>query len=294
MIIAKHAYQHTTHTLLDVCVVWWCTCIVRTYIQYAKHVCHTAWIWWAILQLLIQWVQDVSSRGSLSTATCPVAVDKEPWLETSCTHWIRSCSIVHQIHVVSTNRVLSRNRFLGGKYTLGIGVKGNLLQESVSVPLSKHIYSSVFTGRQEFALCHYFVLQLGKVWGEAWVFGGDASPPRPPVDWTLTNTAMSLYRVMYAIHNIQYIHILYTIVYSALIRCTVCTAVYVCVFSTRLPPFYRWHTTWVSSLVREQSWANHVAMNEEELVVCECHMQALCRVLARNELWRGWKGPSVL
>ena len=30
----------------------------------------------------------------------PVAVDKEPRLKTSCTHWIRSCSIAHQIHVV--------------------------------------------------------------------------------------------------------------------------------------------------------------------------------------------------
>ena len=30
----------------------------------------------------------------------PVAVDKEPWLKTSSTHWIRSCSIAHQSHVV--------------------------------------------------------------------------------------------------------------------------------------------------------------------------------------------------
>ena len=37
----------------------------------------------------------------------PVAVDKEPRLETSCTHWIRSCSIAHQIHVVSTNAAMS-------------------------------------------------------------------------------------------------------------------------------------------------------------------------------------------
>ena len=29
---------------------------------------------------------------------CPVAVNKEPRLETSCTHLIRSCSIAHQIH----------------------------------------------------------------------------------------------------------------------------------------------------------------------------------------------------
>ena len=68
-------------------------------------------------------------------------------------------------------RVQSRNVFWGGdgrgKYALGIGVWGNPLQESVSLPLSEHIYSSVFTGTQEFALCHYFVLQLGKIWGEA-------------------------------------------------------------------------------------------------------------------------------
>ena len=66
----------------------------------------------------------------------------------------------------------------GRKYALGIGVCGNPLQESVSVSLSKHIYSSVFTGRQEFTQSHYFVLQLGKIWGEAWVFEGvfEASP----------------------------------------------------------------------------------------------------------------------
>ena len=33
--------------------------------------------------------------------------DKEPWLETSCTHLIRSCSIAHQIHVVSTDAAMS-------------------------------------------------------------------------------------------------------------------------------------------------------------------------------------------
>ena len=53
-------------------------------------------IWWAILQLLIKWVQDVSSCGSLSSATGDKG-DKEPWLKTSCTHLIRSCSIAHQI-----------------------------------------------------------------------------------------------------------------------------------------------------------------------------------------------------
>ena len=45
-----------------------------------------------------------AGHGSLSTATglYPVAVDKEPRLETSCTHLLRSCSIAHQIHVVSS------------------------------------------------------------------------------------------------------------------------------------------------------------------------------------------------
>ena len=38
----------------------------------------TTWNWWAILQLLIQRVQDVSSRGSLSTVT---------W---SCSSWQRA------------------------------------------------------------------------------------------------------------------------------------------------------------------------------------------------------------
>ena len=31
-----------------------------------------------------------------------------------------------------------------------------LLQENVCVPLSKHIYLSVFTGMQELSLCHLF------------------------------------------------------------------------------------------------------------------------------------------
>ena len=69
---------------------------------------------------------------------------------------------------ITETRVLSRKFFLGGedgrgKYALGIGVWGNPLQESVSVPLSEYIYLSVFTGRQEFTLSHYFVLQLGKL-----------------------------------------------------------------------------------------------------------------------------------
>ena len=40
-----------------------------------------------------------------SSALCQllqgVAVDKEPRLEMSCTHWIGSCSIAHEFHVVS-------------------------------------------------------------------------------------------------------------------------------------------------------------------------------------------------
>ena len=37
----------------------------------------------------------------------PVAVDKESRLETSRTHWIESCSIAHQFHVVSTDAAMS-------------------------------------------------------------------------------------------------------------------------------------------------------------------------------------------
>ena len=33
--------------------------------------------------------------------------DKEPRLETSCTHWIESCSIARQFHVVSTDAAMS-------------------------------------------------------------------------------------------------------------------------------------------------------------------------------------------
>ena len=40
-------------------------------------------------------------------AGLPVAVDKEPRLEMSCTHLIRSCSIAHQFHVVSTDAAMS-------------------------------------------------------------------------------------------------------------------------------------------------------------------------------------------
>ena len=66
-----------------------------------------------------------------------------------------------------------------GKYALDIGVWGSLLQESVSVPLSKHIYSSVFTGRQELSQCHYFKLQLGKLLGGKLECLGEKLPPHP-------------------------------------------------------------------------------------------------------------------
>ena len=66
-----------------------------------------------------------------------------------------------------------------GKCALGRGL-GPSPQESVSVPLSEHIYLPVSTGRQELSQCHYFQLQLGKLFlgGEAGVFGGEASPPQ--------------------------------------------------------------------------------------------------------------------
>ena len=77
-------------------------------------------------------------------------------------------------------RVLSRNEFLGGKMVRGKCALSRSLgpspQESVSVPLSEHIYSSVSTGRQELPQCHYFKLQMRKLWGgEAGVFGEEAS-----------------------------------------------------------------------------------------------------------------------
>ena len=53
---------------------------------------------------------------------------------------------------------------LSGKCALGRGL-GPSPQKSVSVLLSKHIYSSVFTVRQGLTLCHYFKLQLGKLLG---------------------------------------------------------------------------------------------------------------------------------
>ena len=49
-----------------------------------------------------------------------------------------------------------------GKCALGRGL-GPSPQESVNVFLSKHIYLSMSTGRQELSQCHYFKLQLGKI-----------------------------------------------------------------------------------------------------------------------------------
>ena len=48
-------------------------------------------------------------------------------------------------------------------------VKGKAFppQENVSVPLSKHLYLSVFTSRQELSQCHYLKLQLGNILGAA-------------------------------------------------------------------------------------------------------------------------------
>ena len=62
-----------------------------------------------MLQLLIKWVLDVFEPWLFVNcySCCPVAVGREPRLETSCTHFIRSCSIAHQIHVVSTNTAMS-------------------------------------------------------------------------------------------------------------------------------------------------------------------------------------------
>ena len=66
-----------------------------------------------------------------------------------------------------------------GKYTLGRGLGPS--QENVSVPLSKHIYSSVLTGRQGHTLCHNLKLQLVKNWGRS------SSPSRLNPDSSVQN-----------------------------------------------------------------------------------------------------------
>ena len=61
-----------------------------------------------------------------------------------------------------------------GKYALGRGL-GPSPQESVSVPLSKHIHSSILLADNSLLYAIIFVLQLGKylggslnVWGRSW------------------------------------------------------------------------------------------------------------------------------
>ena len=46
--------------------------------------------------------------------------------------------------------------------------------------LSKYIYSSVSTLRQDLSQCHYFKLQLGKLLGGKLECLGEKLPPRPP------------------------------------------------------------------------------------------------------------------
>ena len=91
--------------------------------------------------------------------------------------------------IVLQTRVLSRNIFFcvcggggkdgRGKYGLSMGL-GQPPPGSVSVPVLKHIYLSMFTGRQDFAPCHYFVLQLGKIWGRSLSVWERSFPPTAP------------------------------------------------------------------------------------------------------------------
>ena len=75
-------------------------------------------------------------------------------------------------------KVLSRNMFFGGKMAQGKCALGRGLgpfpQENVSVPLSKHIYLSVFTVRQELSQYHYNTLNCN--WK---ILGREASLPPP-------------------------------------------------------------------------------------------------------------------
>ena len=77
--------------------------------------------------------------------------------------------------------IIGRNdmggKMVRGKCTLGRGV-GPSPQESVSVPLSKHIYLSVSTGRQELSQCHYFKMQLGNLLGGELECLGEKLPPQ--------------------------------------------------------------------------------------------------------------------
>ena len=91
--------------------------------------------------------------------------------------------------------------FLGGKmvrWRCALGrVPGLSPLESVSVPLSEHIYSSVSTGRQELSQCHYFKLQLGKFLGGKLECLEEKLPPHPTpsrlnleyiIIWFMNNT----------------------------------------------------------------------------------------------------------
>ena len=79
-------------------------------------------------------------------------------------------------------------------------------QENISMPLFKHIYSLVFTCRQELSLCRYLKLQLGKLWGRGArlsVWGRWGSPhPLSPVDWTPTWGALPLTIFPSKIHSL--------------------------------------------------------------------------------------------
>ena len=66
-----------------------------------------------------------------------------------------------------------------GECALGRGLEPSP-KESVSVLLSKHIYLSVSTGRQELSQCHYFKLHLGKLLGGKLECLGEKLLPPPP------------------------------------------------------------------------------------------------------------------
>ena len=66
---------------------------------------------------------------------------------------------------------------LGGKIVRGkcvLGVWG--FQENCSVPLLKHIYSSVYWQTRTFSMSFFYIAIGKKMEGGAWVFGGEADP----------------------------------------------------------------------------------------------------------------------
>ena len=88
-----------------------------------------------------------------------------------------------------------------GKCTLGRGVEQSLSppppppppppKKNDSVPLFKHIYSSVFSGRQELTLCHYYILQLGeKLEGKLECLGEKLPPSRLNPDVVTMTTVL--------------------------------------------------------------------------------------------------------